>query len=228
MLVILGSIIWSDRLNYGGRSAIKASGLASELVPIDQPETDLSNECEAARTGTGWLLLLIDTKLIADDTFRGYFETAPTSAGLFMEYDPGEDGVLRLGIATKTDPNFVRLRTVRRDESAVLALLIRRDDVRIVSNAVDRTVSLPAEPRPSWSCSGVRVGSSDGVDCPQCSTEIRYATGVDPRDAHRYLDALSNLREYNVKRWSGSGLSMLGATCLTLIPLTRFRRRIRR
>jgi hypothetical protein len=173
-------------------------------------------------------MLVVNTELIADDTFRGYFETAPKSAGLFMEYDPGEDALLRLGMATTTDPIFVRLRTVRRDESAVFALLIQRDDVRIVSNAVDRTVSLPVDLEPAWLCSAVRVGSSDGVGCPQCSVELHYATGMDPRDAHRYLDALSNLREFNVKRWLGSGLSMLGVTCLTLIPLTRFRRRTRR
>lgn len=228
LLIIVGSVIWTDRLSFDGSAAIEASGLSGELVLIDRPDMDLSNECEAARSGAGWLMLVVNTELIADDTFRGYFETAPKSAGLFMEYDPGEDGILRLGMATTTDPIFVRLRTVRRDESAVFALLIRRDDVRIVSNAVDRTVSLPVDLEPAWLCSAVRVESSDGVGCPECSMELRYATGVDPRDAHRYLDALSNLREFNVKRWFGSGLSMLGVTCLTLIPLTRFRRRTRR
>jgi hypothetical protein len=227
LLIVMGSLLWNDRLKFDPESVIAQSELSSELAPVVDGERGLVSQCSAARSGAGWLMLLVDTEIQADDTYRGYFETAPKSSGVFMEYDPGENGLLRLGVAGDPATTFIPLRTVRRNETQTLALLINGSKLRIVGNAVDRYVSLPEDTTPTWECSEARVGSADGAPCPDCGVTLRYAYGSTLRDADQFLDSLSNMRSFNLKRWLGSGMSMVGIVILIAIPATRFRRRSR-
>lgn len=230
-LVVAGSFLWTSRFDYHPQAILDAR-LTDRLIEIDsQTTTDLSKACDYTKTYPGWILFVMDANLVSDSEIRTYFETAEEPEGLWVEYD---NGLLRLGMGL--GPQSVEsntelpIRWVRRDEAITVAIGISLDDTRVVANAVDEMSQWPGAYYPEWSCKTVRVGGADrrlseGYRCPGCNVRLRYATGSDIAELSRLLDDLSNVQEFNLRRWLGSALSLIG---LVLLIRSQFRlRRIR-
>ena len=219
-LVVAGSFVWTSRFDYSPQEILD-DRLKARLMEVDsQNTTNLNEACDYSRTFPGWVLFVMDANLVSDSEIRTYFETAEEPYGLWVEYD---NGLLRLGMglgAQSVESNTeVPIRWVRRDETITVAIGISLDETRVVTNAVDKLSQWPGAYYPEWSCEKVRIGRADrslseGYGCPDCSVRIRYATGRDIDELSRLLDDLSNVEEFNLRRWLGSALTLFGFAVL--------------
>ena len=223
VLTLIGSFVWTSRMNYSPERKL-ADVLGSEIRTVDPDVvSDISSACAAAESDTGWVLFILNARLIADRSFRTYFETAEQPISLWVEYD---NGLLRLGQGRGTENGEgnteIPIRIVRNDEDAFVAIGVSGKGTRVVSNVVDKTNQWPGD-FTGWSCDSVQIGSesrtlSDGYNCPGCDAQLRYATGSNSQELKGILDELSNVREFNQKRFVGLALTLLGVL-VTLFAL---------
>jgi hypothetical protein len=164
----------------------------------------------------GWSLFVLQANLINDNQFRSYFETASEEMGVWVTYDTG---LLRLSLGSgpsSSDSNRVfPIRWVRQNERATVAIAISRDETRVVTNVRDFRVAWPTDFASGWSCEYVQFGDenhplSDGAGCKGCDITLRYAFGDDYQELRTMLDEISNIPEFNLRRWLGSALTLIG------------------
>lgn len=229
-LVVYGSFEWNRRLTYQPDIGL-LNDKGIELTDFSNPDTaQLVAACRGVEQGSGWLLLIIRTNLVADQIFRGYLESAPDERGVYVEYDPFEVSTgpsFRLGIASQSQSALVHLRTVRRDEDAFVALGIQFDQIRVVTNGVDRNEEYIEAFQPSLSCASPVVGLADEIDCKGCDISVRYAAGSDENQLTEALNSLSNARSYNIRRVLGTVATFIGSV-LVLFPIPNLRSRRKR
>ncbi len=215
-IAMLGSAIWASRLDYSPETTL-IGHLGGRLIDVDPNRvSDLSSTCSEATKDGGWMLFILNANLRSDSTTRTFFETADERFGLWVEYDPG---LLRLGqglgaesLVSNTE---IPIRWVRRDESAFIAIAVTADGTRVVSNAVDKRNKWPGTLMNSWRCDKVQIGSdtrelSEGRECLACNARLRYASGQGVQQLEILLDNLSNVQSLNLRRWTGTGLILLG------------------
>jgi hypothetical protein len=225
-LVVAGSLVWMSRFDYSLQGVLDER-LGDRLIEVNAlATTNLTEACDYTRTYPGWILFVMDANLVSDSEIRTYFETAEEPEGLWVEYD---NGLLRLGMGLgpqSVESNTeIPIRWVRRGEAITVAIGISLDETRVVTNAVDKVSQWPGAYYPEWSCETVRVGGADrrlseGYRCPGCNVRLRYATGSDIEELSRLLDDLSNVQEFNMRRWLGSALTLVG---LVLLIRSQFR-----
>ena len=218
---VLGGVIWSTRLNYSPELRLTKveTNLSLKFAPLDT----LSHmaDCKRIQQTGGWILLVVTTKLEADGTFRGYFETAPKSRGIFAEYDAADHQVFRIGIAGKDGTFLTPIRTTRRNETIFVAIGIQKNQIRIVTNGSDRVISFPGEFQPSPDCQNVKVGIVDEAGCGNCEVAVRYSAGVGDVVLQQALNEFSNTLSFNVRRLLGTALTFL-SLLIAWLPVERF------
>jgi hypothetical protein len=223
LLIVTGSVTWLSRNNYSSDEILSRREFV-DLAPVTaESPVDLSTACSSVQENEGWLLFVIDMNTIADNTARRYFQTSPEPFGLFIEYDPGESAMLRVGFGLGPEKwnSDVRIRTVRNDETMTIAIGVRNEETRIVSNVIDQRITWPGEFASLWKCDAVQVGSwkqpfVSGAECEGCRVAVRYMSGSEATALDRYLDQLSNLQRHNRIRWIGTILSLAGFFLLGL------------
>ena len=210
MLVVGGAFIWNSRLEFSPEAALRASN-APPLTLIDPAITsDLTSACNLAERKQGWLLFVITASLKSDNVTRGFFQTAIDEQGLYIDYDPEDSAMLRVGITSDGVTKLVPIRTVRRNEEAFIAIAVRPGRVRVITNAVDSTTYWSDFKVNQLRCDAVRTDMSDEVVCEDCNVSTRYLAGSGGTELNNIMNSLSNRRAYEIKRWLGNGLIFLG------------------
>lgn len=227
VLVVSGSLVWQDRNSFPSGSQI-AQRNDMEFVALDSRNpTDLTAECNTIN-GDGWIVLIVDLMAAADATPRRFFQTSDEPFGLFIEYDPGEAGLLRLGLGLGPEKwnTEMSIRNVRRNERITVAVGIDQRSTRMVTSVADRRINWPDAFVSQWKCDAVQMGYSDGaltsaLPCHQCDVSVSYATGVNSERLESLLDSLSNEKTHHWKRTTGSLAVLAG---LYLLVFSRSRR----
>ena len=219
-LCAAGSLIWNSRLEYAPEALLQQRlGSRFQEIPVGR-SSDLSEYCNVASEQGGWILFVMEAKLLADNKVRTYFETAVEPSGLYVEYDPG---LLRLGMGLgpgSAESNLeLPIRLVRNDESATVMIGVRRDETRLITNAVDHRIDWPGDYLREWRCDSVQIAddtleSTQGYLCEGCNTRLRYATGQDPAELSSLLDELSNVERFNSRRFVGTGMILVGTAAV--------------
>lgn len=225
VLVVVGSVVWGARNEYAPESALQGQ-LAVPLVSVDASTvTDLTAACNAVNQDEGWILFVVRAQLVSDAQARRYLQTADEPFGLFVEYDPA---LLRLGLGLGPEKwnTELPIRSVRRDESAVITIGVSRSQTRVVTNLADQQKVWPNGFAPQWRCDGVELGRANhtfasGATCQDCAVSLRYTTGTGITELNDLLSSLSNNRRHNTMRIAGTGLTLFGLAMLAFA----FRRR---
>lgn len=208
-LVVGGAFIWNSRLDFSPEDALQGSS-APSLTPVNSSAiSNLTSACNLAARKQGWILFVITASLKSDNVTRGFFQTANDEQGLYMDYQPGDSAMLRIGITSNDMTKFVPIRTVRRNEEAFIAVAIRPGRVRFVTNSVDITSYWSDFRVDRLRCNAVRTDMSDEVVCNDCNVTIRYLAGSGDK-LNVIMNSLSNRRTYETKRWLGNGLIFAG------------------
>lgn len=212
-IVIAGSLMWNTRSEYsivGTNSEIDALAIRNLRVLSDGDQLE---GCERLMEGGGSILFVVETNIFADDTFRGVFETAPNSRGMFVEYDPADSKhsmVLRLGIPSTSDVLLMPLRVVRKSEKLLMVIGMDNEGLRVVSNTIDHRTTFQPDFVPSPICDAVQIGSADAAKCAGCSVSVRYAHDLESGELDTVLDSISNRAIFDFKRLAGTVLVLVG------------------
>lgn len=213
LLVVVGSGVWSSRLaNESDRQLRQLEAKGIQLVASDAP-SDISSVCDARKSPGGWVVFVLSLELLSDTNFRRYFETDSGDRGIFIEYDGREAANLRLGFSMQSKANLIRLRTVRKDESVLLTVGVSADEIRWVVNGSADQVSL-REQQPDtgldMSCRSVtNLGDRSG-QCDKCESQFGYVVGSGKMNFEDLFRRLSTSREYQLRRWVGIGMMLMG------------------
>jgi hypothetical protein len=227
-LAVIGSVIWGARNEYSPENALRRQ-LAAPLVTVDASTvTDLTAACNAVNQDEGWVLFVVNARLVSDARVHRHLQTADEPFGLFIEYDPP---LLRLGLGLGAEKwnTELPIRYVRRDESAVITVGVSRSQTRVVTNLADQQTVWPNGFAPQWRCDGVELGRADhtfasGATCQDCAVSLRYTTGAGITELNDLLDSLSNSRRHNTMRIAGTGLTLFGFVLL-MTPMRLMNRR---
>lgn len=216
MLILGGSFIWSHRLDFSLEPAFQAAK-ASSVSLIDPAVTsDLTSACNFAERKEGWMLFIATASLTSDDMTRGFFQTALDEQGLFMDFNPQDGYLLRVGVTSDGTTRYIPLRTVRVNEEVSFVIAVRSGMMRAITSGVDKLISWPESKVEQLRCDAVRTDMSDEVACGDCNVTLRYFAGSGNSELDDILDAVSNRRAYEVKRWLGNGLIALGLLSLVI------------
>ncbi|NBX88135.1 MAG: hypothetical protein EBQ97_06425, partial [Bacteroidetes bacterium] len=139
---------------------------------------------------TGYLLISgqIDGHVI--NRPQGFFQTSDLESGLFFEYDPGEDSLLRFGIH-KLDGSTSRLKfgNLRRDAVFNFGVLIQGNGkIQMFGDGKDLFFDVPLL---DISCANIRIGEANenlGVDG---SISLSISAGNDLPEAESILNSYS-------------------------------------
>jgi len=213
LFTVVGSGVWSSRLaNESDRQLRQLEAKGLQLVASDVP-FDISSACNARKSAGGWVAFVFSLQLLSDTNFRRYFETDSGDRGIFIEYDGREAANLRLGYSTQSKVNLIRLRTVRKDESALLTVGVNADEIRWVVNGSADQVSVVEYQTGSGldlSCESVtNLGDRSG-QCDNCQSQFGYIAGSGKVSFENLFRQLSTTREYQFRRWIGIGMTLMG------------------
>ena len=222
ILITSGSMVWRSRLAYSPEVSIERA-LGTRLVEVPKgPNADLTDACRVVTEGNGWVLFVLSASITNDGKIRTFFETAEEPLGLYVEYEPG---LLRLGLgmgpgnvneAGELISNIeLPIRRVHRKEDAHVFIGVAKDVTRVVTNTRDARIAWPGYLADEWKCNAVRIAdetreSTHGYTCSGCNVRLRYATGREPSELDDVLDSVSNIRQFNARRWLGTALTLLG------------------
>lgn len=222
ILLSAGSMVWRSRLAYSPEASIQRA-LGTRLVEVSKgADLDLTDACRVVNDDNGWILFVLNASITNDGKIRTFFETAEEPLGLYVEYEPG---LFRLGLgmgpgnvneAGESVSNIeLPIRRVHRKEDAHVFIGVTRDITRVVTNTRDARIAWPGYLADEWKCNRVRVADDERVStheytCKGCNVRLRYATGNDTEALSETLDSVSNISQFNTRRWLGTGLSSLG------------------
>jgi hypothetical protein len=218
--VVGGAFIWNSRLEFSPEAALRASNAPPMALINPATTSDLTSACNITERKQGWLLFVITASLKSDNVARGFFQTAIDEQGLYIEYDPGDSAMLRVGITSDGTTKFVPIRTVRRNEEAFIALAVRPGRVRVITNAVDTTTYWSDFKVNQLRCDAVRTDMSDEVVCEDCNVTARYLAGSGGKQIDELMNSFSNRRAYETNRWLGNVLISVG---IFSVGIARFR-----
>ena len=226
LLVTAGSLIWRTRYTYSPEQYLEQR-LRNLLLEVPAKATvDLSESCKEATERGGWIIFVLNTSITNDGQVRTFFETAEEPLGLYVEYEPA---IFRLGLGmgpgnVNQDGEAISstqlpIRRVHRDENIQVFIGVTEDLTRLVTNTRDETIAWPGYLADEWKCNAVRIADdtragTEGNTCSGCNAQLRYATGRDLDEFDEILDAVSNIRQYNIRRLMGSALTFLGIACV--------------
>jgi len=160
---------------------IEAIGLTPVTNGASPREIRLRNAgCEASLAAEMPMLVLADLDVRATDTFEGYFEISENEEGLFVDYDPGESGLLRLGVAV-SDGQVVRerLRTMRGASVEPVAMYVANSTVTWWSRERSAQITNVAP----LGCASLHVGTANGVATIPGGTRLAVLLGNDATNA---------------------------------------------
>lgn len=221
VLAVVGSLMWSSRLSYSPEPVLQEH-LGDQLVALDPDSpSDLSKACNVFTDAAPWVVFVLDARFVHDNVFRTYFETsADERQSLWVEYDPPLVRVgLGLGLDNEIPNTDIPFRVVRRDESATVVIAVQEAGTRVLANATEMTSDWPGVGGGGWRCDAVRVGTdsielSAGSTCDGCDAKLRYAVGSSQLQLEELLADLNNVDRFNLLRWLGTALTLVGAMVL--------------
>lgn len=229
-LVVLGSIVWSSRIDTDIPEQL-SSGFGASLTAVSPNSVvDLTRVCDEVRSLDAWLLFAVETEVKSDNKLRRYFQTATDDRGIFLEYDGPEQGNLRVGMGTAADAVLTRVRTVRRNERATILIAVQPKEIRVILSGVDRVIPWANQLGVTAACDAVAQFSTTSPECEDCRLTLRYATGKNVQRLNNELDALANVGQLNARRWLGSAMVLagLGLSLTRRDALNRLRKRLDR
>ena len=189
-LIATGLIMWSIRPAFV-RVSIPAHG---ETFLSDGKQINIGERpdlCIHLLDQSGYLLVSGQIDGRVSNKPQGFFQTSNLESGLFFEYDPGEDSLLRFGIHQQ-DGSTTRLKfdNLRRDDVFNFGILIQGDGtIRMVGDGKNLIYSIP---QLDISCANLRIGAANGNEGVIGQISMSVSAGNDPMEAESILNAYSS------------------------------------
>ncbi len=191
--VSVGLVIWQIRTEY---VSVKPPSFG-EKYTFDGSNNDLGvrdDLCARLSEPNGYLLLSGTINMQSIDTAQGFFQSADGENGLFFEFDPGEDSLVRFGVRL-ADETIARLKFKNLRNTGEFSFLLLVDQsgrIRLVGDGTDETSTIGEL---SVSCDNWQIGSANGSVDFDGQMTMSISTGASVQDANQSLDKYLN--DYN-------------------------------
>ena len=140
-----------------------------------------SSKCDAGSVEDEPFLLVADLDVAATSQPEGFFEVGENEEGIFVDYDPGESALLRLGVATNDGQVVrVRLRTMRNPNDEAIAVHYASGVITWWSKERSGRVDNVTQPI----CTSMRVGLANGVAAELGSVSVSLLFGDQATEAY--------------------------------------------
>ena len=187
LMVVTGLVMWYSRPAFV-RAVFPEHGetfkSAGEPVNIG----DRSDLCSFLQEENGYLFISGTVSLAKIGGAQGFFQTSDGETGLFFEYDPGEDSLLRFGFH-QSDENVARVkyRNLRKSGTFNFSILVRSDGtLRMVGDGTDETSKVE---NLSIDCSNFRIAAANGSEGIEGTMSVSFSSGLDAQQAEALIDS---------------------------------------
>ena len=189
-LIVFGLIMWSIRPAFV-KVSIPAHGetFISDGKPISVGERpDL---CIHLLNQSGYLLVSGQIEGRVSTNPQGFFQTSDLESGLFFEYDPGEDSLLRFGIHQEDDSTArLKFDNLRRDDEFNFGILIQGNGtIRMVGDGKSLFYDVP---QLDISCANLGIGVANGNQLFDRQISLSISAGKDFSVAENILNSYSS------------------------------------
>jgi hypothetical protein len=187
LLVVTGLIMWYTRPAFV-RAEFPQHGdtFDSSGEPVDIG--DRGDLCSSLQGEDGYLLISGNISLATTGVSQGFLQTSDGETGLFFEYDPGEDSLLRFGFH-QSDENVARVkyRNLRKSGAFNFSILVQSDGtLRMVGDGTDETSKVE---NLSIDCSNFRIAAANGSEGIEGTMSVSFSSGLDAQQAEELIDS---------------------------------------
>jgi hypothetical protein len=216
-LSIIGLLLWYLRPGFDRAEFPKhGENFVSQGLPVEVGQRQ--DFCSFLQKDAGYLLISGEINFEIDAIIGGFFKTRDRSlgqiptfqesspyglfqssdleTGLFFEFDPGENYLLRFGFH-QSDGSVVRLKffEINRHGPIHFAILIKGDGlIRMIGDGIDFSTTVE---KMEIDCSNFRIAAANGLEGIDGEIEVTISAGANVGKAQRILDeyrSLSNER----------------------------------
>jgi len=186
LLIITGLILWYSRPAFV-RAEFPDHGETFESTGEPVEIGDRRGLCNLLQEENGYLLISGSVSLDTIDMAQRFFQTSDGESGVFFEYDPGENSLLRFGLH-QSDENVARVKYRNLQSSGLFnfSILIKSDGtLRMVGDDIDEYTKVE---NLSINCSNFRIaaeGESGGITG---TMTVSFSSGSNALEAEELVD----------------------------------------
>ena len=187
LLVVAGLVMWYTRPAFV-RVEFPEHGETFESAGKPVNIGDRGGLCGFLKKENGYLFISGTASLATTGVAQGFFQTSDGETGLFFEYDPGEDSLLRFGFH-QSDENVARVkyRNLRKSGAFNFSILLRSDGtLRMVGDGTDETSKVE---NLSIDCSNFRIAAANGSEGIEGTMSVSFSSGLDAQQAEALIDS---------------------------------------
>jgi hypothetical protein len=186
LLILVGLVAWSNRPDYvmaNFPSHGDSFSYQAEVIEIGGRD----EMCATLSQPDGYIFLsgVIDIASLSGQ--QGFFQSADNEDGIFFEYDPGENSLIRLGIHLADGTTArVRFDLLRRIGKFSFVIMINNSgDIRMISNGNDIFANAVAV---APNCSNWRIGSANGSAQFNGTITMSVSSGIGTSESNAEID----------------------------------------
>jgi hypothetical protein len=186
LLVVAGLVMWYTRPAFV-RVEFPEHGETFESAGKPVNIGDRGDLCSSLQEQNGYLFISGNISLTTTGSTQGFLQTSDGETGLFFEYDPGEDSLLRFGF-NQSDENVARVkyRNLRKSGPFNFSILVRSDGtLRMVGDDTDETSKVE---NLSIGCSNFRIAAANGSEGIEGTMAVSFSSGSDAQQAEELID----------------------------------------
>ena len=186
LLVVTGLIMWYTRPAFV-RVEFPQHGETFDSSGEQVNIGDRSDLCSSLQEENGYLFISGNIFLAKTGVAQGFFQTSDGETGLFFEYDPGEDSLLRFGFH-QSDENVARVkyRNLRKNGAFNFSILVRGDGaIQMVGDGTNETSKVE---NLSIDCSNFRIAAANGSEGIKGTMFVSISSGSDVQEAEDLID----------------------------------------
>jgi hypothetical protein len=187
LLVVAGLVMWYSRPAFV-RAEFPEHGETFESAGGPVNIGDQGDLCSSLQEENGYLFISGTVSLATTGVAQGFFQTSDGETGLFFEYDPGEDSLLRFGFH-QSDENVARVkyRNLRKSGEFNFSILVRGDGtVQMVGDGTNETSKVE---NLSIDCSNFRIAAANGSEGIEGAMSASFSSGLDAQQAEDLIDS---------------------------------------
>ena len=186
LLVVTGLFMWYTRPAFV-RAEFPDHGQTFESAGKPVNIGDRGDLCSYLEEENGYLFISGTVSLATTGSAQGFFQTSDGESGLFFEYDPGEDSLLRFGLH-QSDGSIIRVkyRNLRKTGVFNFSILVRHDGVlRMVGDDTDIGSKVG---KLSIDCSNFRISAANGSEGIDGTITVSFSAGPNAQQAEELID----------------------------------------
>jgi hypothetical protein len=186
LLVVAGLIMWYTRPAFM-RVDFPEHGETFESDGDPVNIGDRGDLCSSLNEENGYLFISGTVSLATTGAAQGFFQTSDGETGLFFEYDPGEDSLLRFGLHQSDGKiDRVKYRNLRESGAFNFSILVRSDGtLRMVGDDTDESSKVE---KPLVDCSNFRIAAANGSEGINGTMTVSFSAGPNSQQAEELIE----------------------------------------